>query len=98
MNTAGNFMHSMFVFPRKKENLKLLDYTPPVSFAVYHQSGWIQKEAVGLVTLARENHIVILCFSPHCTQCLQPLDVSFIAPLIEYFEQGVWKWLFAHPG
>ncbi|XP_033219627.1 uncharacterized protein LOC117174534 [Belonocnema kinseyi] len=34
----------MFVFPRKRENLMLLDDGPPGSFALYHESGWIQKE------------------------------------------------------
>ncbi|XP_033231538.1 jerky protein homolog-like [Belonocnema kinseyi] len=44
MNAVGNFMPTMFVFPRKRENPMLLDDGPPGSFAVYHESGWIQKE------------------------------------------------------
>ncbi|GBN47613.1 hypothetical protein AVEN_262722-1 [Araneus ventricosus] len=44
VNAAGIFLPLMFVFPRKKDNLLLMDDAPPGSFAVYHESGWINKE------------------------------------------------------
>ncbi|GBL73160.1 hypothetical protein AVEN_159238-1 [Araneus ventricosus] len=44
VNATGNFLPPMFVFPRKKENPLLMDDAPPGSFAVYHESGWINKE------------------------------------------------------
>ena len=131
MNAAGNYMPAMFVFPRKRENAMLMDDTPPGSFAVYHESGWIQKESfiiwfrkfiefsnpssdkpvlllldghashtksLELIDLARKNSVTIICFPPHCTHRLQPLDVAFMAPLSAYYEQEVRKWLIAHPG
>lgn len=131
MNAAGNYMPTMFVFPRKRENPLLMDDAPPGSFAVYHESGWINKETfivwfkrfldyanpgpnkpvllildghnshaknLELVNLARENHVVLLCFPPHTTHRLQPLDVSFMAPLSTFYEQEVRKWLINHPG
>lgn len=53
---------------------------------------------IQVINLAREKNVVILCFPPHCTHRLQPLDVSFMAPLSTYYEQEVRKWLTAHPG
>ncbi|GBN90041.1 hypothetical protein AVEN_136776-1, partial [Araneus ventricosus] len=120
-----------FVFPRKKENPLLMDDAPPGSFAVYHESGWINKEtflvwfkkflehsnpgpkkpvlliidghnshtkSLELVNLAWANNVVLLCFPPHTTHRLQPLDVSFMAPLSTFYEQETRKWLINHPG
>ncbi|KAJ8887159.1 hypothetical protein PR048_013374 [Dryococelus australis] len=36
---------------------------------------------LGLTNLARENNVVLLCFPPDTTHRMQPLDVSFMAPL-----------------
>jgi len=44
MSASGNFMPTMFVFPRKRENPILMDDAPPGSFAQYHPSGWMQSE------------------------------------------------------
>lgn len=131
MNAAGNFMPVMFVFPRKRENPLLMDDAPPGSFAVYHESGWINKDtfliwfkkfvefsnptrekpvllildghnshtkSLNLINLAREKNVILLCFPPHTTHRLQPLDVSFMAPLSAYYEQEVRRWLVNHPG
>ncbi|GBM09331.1 hypothetical protein AVEN_135059-1 [Araneus ventricosus] len=131
VNAAGNFLPPMFVFPRKKENPLLMDDAPPGSFAVYHESGWINKEtflvwfkkflehsnpgpkkpvlliidghnshtkSLELVNLAWANNVVLLCFPPHTTHRLQPLDVSFMAPVNTFYEQETRKWLINHPG
>lgn len=34
-----------------------------------------------LIELARSNHVHLICFPPHCTHILQPLDVSVYGPL-----------------
>lgn len=131
MNAAGNFMPAMFVFPRKRENPLLMDDAPPGSFAVYHESGCINKEtflvwfnrfidfshptpekpvllildghnshtkSMELIKLARSKNVILLCFPPHTTHRLQPLDVTFMAPLTAFYEQEVRKWLINHPG
>lgn len=131
MSAAGNFMPPMYIFPRKRENPLLMDEAPPGSFAIYHESGWIQKESfliwfkkfldfsspkpdkpvlllldghashtksLELINLARERNVILLCFPPHCTHRLQPLDVSLMAPLATFYEQEVRKWLINHPG
>lgn len=50
------------------------------------------------ITLARENNVVMLCFPPHCTHRLQPLDVGFMAPLSTYYGQEIKVWLRTNPG
>lgn len=55
-------------------------------------------KSIELVNAARENNVIILCFPPHTTHRLQPLDVSFMAPLSAYYEQDVRKWLIGNPG
>lgn len=131
MNAAGNFMPTMFVFPRERAKPELLDDAPPGSTAAYHPSGWMQKniflmwfkmfidfskptkdkavlllldghsthtKSLELLELARAHNIILLCFPPHTTHRLQPLDVSFMAPLSSYYSQEVQKWLQMHPG
>ena len=39
-----------------------------------------------LIKLARENNIHLICFPPHCTHILQPLDVSVFSPV-----KDVWR-------
>lgn len=51
-----------------------------------------------LIDLARESGVILLCFPPHCTHRLQPLDVSFMKPLSTYYGDEVKSWLRAHPG
>lgn len=46
----------------------------------------------------REHGVVLMCFPPHCTHRLQPLDVVFFAPLKVYFNQETTRWMKAHPG
>ncbi|KAF2895828.1 hypothetical protein ILUMI_10350 [Ignelater luminosus] len=56
------------------------------------------SKSMALIDLALENNVTLLCFYPHTTHRLYPLDVSFMAPLSAYYEQEVRKWLVAHPG
>ena len=53
---------------------------------------------VELIDLARENNVHIICLPPHCTNRLQPLDVSFMKPLSCYYDEAVRIWLRSHPG
>ncbi|XP_065642792.1 jerky protein homolog-like [Hydra vulgaris] len=55
-----------FVMPSKKRPLLLLldghaTHTKNIEF----------------IMKARENYVTVICFPPHCSHCLQPLDVSF---------------------
>jgi hypothetical protein len=47
---------------------------------------------------ARANGVILLCFPPHCTHRLQPLDVSFMKPLSVFYDQEVSCWLRSNPG
>jgi hypothetical protein len=43
-----------------------------------------QTESLELIELARKSHVFLMCFPSHTTHRLQPLDVSFMAPLNQY--------------
>ena len=51
-----------------------------------------------LINYARENGVVLLCLPPHCSHKLQPLDVGFMKPLSNYYENEVRVWLRSNPG
>ncbi|XP_065174331.1 uncharacterized protein [Atheta coriaria] len=53
---------------------------------------------IQVIDAPRENGIIILCFPPHCTHRLQPLDVSAMKPLSKHYEDEVRKWLRLNPG
>ena len=51
-----------------------------------------------VITLARENHVDIMCFPPHSTHKMQPLDKDFMRSLKTFYCQEIEKWLRSHPG
>ncbi|XP_072400399.1 uncharacterized protein [Diabrotica undecimpunctata] len=51
-----------------------------------------------LIDLARQHGVLLLCFPPHCTHKLQPLDVSFMKPLSVYYADEIKNWLRLNPG
>jgi len=55
-------------------------------------------KSIELIDVARKNNVILLCFPPHCTHRMQPLDVSFMAPVSHYYSEEVRKWLQSHPG
>lgn len=55
-------------------------------------------KSLSLIDLARANGVILLCFPPHCSHRLQPLDVAFMKPLSKYYEDEVRKWLRCNPG
>lgn len=55
-------------------------------------------KSIEVIDYAREKGVVLLCFPPHCTHRLQPLDMAFMKPLSTYYGDEVKKWLRTHPG
>ena len=51
-----------------------------------------------VIDLAGANVVVLLCLPPHCSQKMQPLDVSFMKPLSISYNQELEKWLRNYPG
>lgn len=60
--------------------------------------GHISHKGIESLTFAKEHGIIMVCWPPHCTHRMQPLDVSFYGPLKTYFNQEVSTWLKIHPG
>jgi len=55
-------------------------------------------KSIELINLARDNGVILLCFPPHCTHRLQPLDVGLMKPLSVYYDKEITNWLRSHPG
>jgi transposase-like protein len=53
---------------------------------------------LNVINYARDHGVILLCFPPHCTHRLQPLDVSFMKPLSVYYDDEIRKWLRSNPG
>ncbi|XP_060879229.1 uncharacterized protein LOC132951434 [Metopolophium dirhodum] len=53
-------------------------------------------KSLELIYKARDAGVILLCFPPHCTHRLQPLDVAFMKPLSLYYSDEVKKWLREH--
>ncbi|XP_074038536.1 uncharacterized protein [Leptinotarsa decemlineata] len=53
---------------------------------------------IEVIEHARKNGGIMLCFPPHCTHRLQPLDVGFMKPLSVYYDHACTNWLRSHPG
>jgi hypothetical protein len=51
-----------------------------------------------LINFGTEDGVILVCFPPHCTHRLQPLDVSFMKPFCLYYEEEVRGWLRRNPG
>ncbi|CAI6372200.1 unnamed protein product [Macrosiphum euphorbiae] len=50
------------------------------------------------IDLAKSNGVTILTLPPHCSNRLQPLDVSVYGPFKKYYNSAVDAWLQNHPG
>ena len=44
--------------------------------------------SIQVLEYAKEHHIIILFFPPHCSHALQPLDRSVFGPVKAYISQG----------
>lgn len=47
---------------------------------------------------ARSNSVTVICFPPHCSHKLQPLDVAFMGPFKTHYSQILEKLLKDNPG
>lgn len=53
---------------------------------------------VEILTYAKENHVEMLSFPPHCSHKLQPLDRSIYGPLKASYNQACDDWMSVNPG
>lgn len=51
-----------------------------------------------LIKMARNNGVILLCFPPHCTHKLQPLNVGSMKPLSTYYDKETTNWLRTNGG
>lgn len=55
-------------------------------------------KSIEVIDMSMENGVVILCFPPHTTHRLQPLDVGFMKPLSNYYSSEIRQWNRSHIG
>lgn len=48
---------------------------------------------LNVINFAKENHVTLLSFPPHCSHKLQPLDVSVYGPFKTYINQASDTWM-----
>ena len=48
--------------------------------------------------LKKQMFVTVLCLPPHSNHRMQPLDVSYMKPLMTFYTQTIEKWLRNHPG
>lgn len=49
-----------------------------------------------IIEMGRAHGVNIICFPPHTTHKLQPLDVAFMAPFKRYYSAEIENWLQSH--
>lgn len=81
-------MPPIFIFPRSRAKPELLDDDEHTT----------HTKNLEVIDKAREKCVVLLCFPPHTTHRLQPLDVSLMAALSIYYSSEVQRWMQLHPG
>lgn len=62
----------------------------PVLFVLDGHS--THTKSIELIKIARDNGVKLLCFPPHCTHKLQPLDVRFMNPESTYYDMEATDW------
>ncbi|KAJ4442332.1 hypothetical protein ANN_03918 [Periplaneta americana] len=60
--------------------------------------GHISHKSLQAVQFCRNNGIVLVCFPPHTTHRLQPLDVCIFGPLMSFYNEECRMWLRNYPG
>jgi hypothetical protein len=50
------------------------------------------------IKMAIENFVTVICLPPHCSHKLQPLDVSFMGPLKNFYSIAIETFLRKNPG
>lgn len=53
---------------------------------------------IAFLEKAQQNHVTVVSLPPHCSHRMQPLDVSFMAPLKSNFSKAIEAFLKRNPG
>ena len=60
--------------------------------------GQISHKSLPLIEAARSHGVTLLCFPPHTTHALQPLDCVFFGPLKKFYNQACEAFMLHNPG
>jgi len=81
VDTEGDFSHWFLHFIKHTKPTK----EDPVSLVLDGHCSHTRNLEV--ITLARENHVDIICLPPHSSNKMQPLDKAFMGPLKTFYCQ-----------
>ena len=94
---SGWMQKDIFIFWFKKF-VEFVNPSPEKPVLLLLDGHATHTKSLELILLARSHNVVIICFPPHCTHRMQPLDVALMGPLNTYYSEEVDKWLHHHPG
>ena len=60
--------------------------------------GHVSHKSLEVIDLARKNGITLICFPPHTTHVLQPLDRVFYGPLKTHYNRACESFMLHNPG
>lgn len=60
--------------------------------------GHVSHKSLSLIQMARSQGVTLICFPPHTTHALQPLDCVFFGPLKTYYHQACESFMLHNPG
>ena len=60
--------------------------------------GHVSHKSLPLIEAARSHGVTLLCFPPHTTHALQPLDCVFFGPLKKFYNQACEAFMLHNPG
>ena len=60
--------------------------------------GHVSHKSLPLIESARQNGVILVCFPPHTTHALQPLDCVFFGPLKRYYQEACENYMLHNAG
>jgi len=60
--------------------------------------GHVSHKSLPLIESARQNGVILVCFPPHTTHALQPLDCVFYGPLKRYYQEACESFMLHNAG
>ena len=60
--------------------------------------GHVSHKSLPLIESARQNGVILVCFPPHTTHALQPLDCVFFGPLKRYYHEACENFMLHNAG
>ncbi|KAJ8893395.1 hypothetical protein PR048_005986 [Dryococelus australis] len=77
---------------------------PPGTLGLAAQFGWKNSElfakssSITALDIAKDNEVIVLTIPPHCSNHMQPLDISVSRSFQMHYNAAIESWMLHHPG